>query len=268
MPQTTVPPLEVYKILNKSNCGDCHAKTCFAFASLVSQGIKHLSDCPHIPIELQDAFGYHPDSNTPGEEQQEALFALTKKLALLDFKKTASLVGGNVINDELEIKCLGKSFFIRKTGEIHSEIHVHSWITFPIFSYLLRASDKRPSATWVKFKELPNGMHQNPLYLQRCEKPLLKIANEDTALFLQVAGLFGKVVNINGVEADHCILLYPLPKFPILLCYTKPEEDFEAGLMFYYPLNTEEILDIDAVYMLAAGLTIMMEKMAKRHGEH
>ncbi|MCI5124821.1 MAG: Fe-S cluster protein, partial [Candidatus Electrothrix sp. AR5] len=41
-------PLEVYKLLNKSNCRKCMLPSCLAFAAAVIQGQKKLSDCPEL----------------------------------------------------------------------------------------------------------------------------------------------------------------------------------------------------------------------------
>ncbi len=39
--------MEVFKLLDKSNCRDCNEATCLAFASK-SSGQRDLSDCTHL----------------------------------------------------------------------------------------------------------------------------------------------------------------------------------------------------------------------------
>ena len=41
-------PLELYKLLNKTNCKECRVPSCMAFAVAVVQGQKKLADCPHL----------------------------------------------------------------------------------------------------------------------------------------------------------------------------------------------------------------------------
>ena len=41
-------PLEVYKLLPKTNCGECGSYRCMAFAAAVIKQEKTLSDCPSL----------------------------------------------------------------------------------------------------------------------------------------------------------------------------------------------------------------------------
>ena len=41
-------PLEIFKLLPKSNCGQCQVSTCLAFAAAIIKDEKLLSDCPHL----------------------------------------------------------------------------------------------------------------------------------------------------------------------------------------------------------------------------
>ena len=41
-------PLDVYQALPKTNCGECGARGCMAFAAALLGGDKRLRDCPHL----------------------------------------------------------------------------------------------------------------------------------------------------------------------------------------------------------------------------
>jgi len=41
-------PMEVLKLLPKTNCGECGQPTCIVFVSLVMQGVKGVGDCPQL----------------------------------------------------------------------------------------------------------------------------------------------------------------------------------------------------------------------------
>jgi ArsR family metal-binding transcriptional regulator len=41
-------PLELYRLLPKTNCKDCGAETCFAFALRLAAGQAQLEKCPHL----------------------------------------------------------------------------------------------------------------------------------------------------------------------------------------------------------------------------
>ncbi len=49
--------IEVYKLLPKTNCGDCNFPTCMAFAMQVAAKKAALEQCPHVSEEAQAALG-------------------------------------------------------------------------------------------------------------------------------------------------------------------------------------------------------------------
>lgn len=46
-------PMEVLKLLPKTNCGDCGKSTCIVFASLAVQGVKGAGDCPQLSGQMK-----------------------------------------------------------------------------------------------------------------------------------------------------------------------------------------------------------------------
>ena len=49
--------LEIFKLLPKTNCGDCGVPTCMAFAMKLAQKKAELSECPHASEEAKDKLG-------------------------------------------------------------------------------------------------------------------------------------------------------------------------------------------------------------------
>ncbi len=52
-----VTGIEIYKLLPKTNCGDCNLPTCMAFAMQVAAKKAALDQCPHVSDEAQSALG-------------------------------------------------------------------------------------------------------------------------------------------------------------------------------------------------------------------
>jgi acetyl-CoA decarbonylase/synthase complex subunit gamma len=52
-----VTGIEIYKLLPKTNCGDCNFPTCMAFAMQVAAKKAALDQCPHVSSEAQSALG-------------------------------------------------------------------------------------------------------------------------------------------------------------------------------------------------------------------
>ena len=49
--------LDIFKLLPKTNCGDCGVPTCMAFAMKIAQKKAELSSCPHASEEAKAALG-------------------------------------------------------------------------------------------------------------------------------------------------------------------------------------------------------------------
>ena len=49
--------LDIYKLLPKTNCGDCKSPTCLAFAMRVAQKQVAVEECPHVTDEAKDQLG-------------------------------------------------------------------------------------------------------------------------------------------------------------------------------------------------------------------
>jgi len=52
-----VTGIDIYKLLPKTNCGDCNFPTCMAFAMQVAAKKAALDQCPHVSEEAQSALG-------------------------------------------------------------------------------------------------------------------------------------------------------------------------------------------------------------------
>jgi hypothetical protein len=136
----------------------------------------------------------------------------------------------------------------------------------PVLRYILAGEGVEPSENWVPLRELQGGKDWYRLFGQRCEKPLKKVADTYTELFEDMVRLFNARPAGHHFDADISMILLPLPKVPILICYWKPDEGLESDLHLFFADNVEANLDIEALYTLVAGLVRMFEKIALRHG--
>lgn len=258
--------MDVFKLLDKSNCRECNAPTCLAFAAAVLKGDRQLDECPRLDREIIERYGVKSEAPTLAQESDDAIEQLKKEVAKIDLAEAAGRLGTEHSNDKLTIKILGKDFSVDFEGNITTDIHVHSWVAIPALSYILEGKGVPPSGKWVPLRELKNGKKWGPLFGQRCEKPLKKLADTYTDLFEDMIRLFnGKEVE-RHYQSDISLVLHPLPKLPILICYWKPEEELESELNVFFDATAEENLNIESIYTLGTGLVVMFEKLSLRHG--
>jgi len=259
--------MEIFKLLEKSNCRECNESTCLAFAAAVFKGQKQLGECPRLDSDVVAAHGGSVERQKSVEQEQEDLMAQMKEeIASIDLSSAAARVGGNYAEGKLTIKILGKDFSVDDAGNITTDIHVHPWVVLPLFSHIVEGTGVPVSGKWVPLRELKNGQTWYRLFGQRCEKPLKRIADIYTDLFEDMIHIFnGKPVE-NHYESDISLVLSPLPKVPILICYWKPDDGLESDLNLFFDATAEEHLNIESIYALGTGLVMMFEKISLRHG--
>ena len=260
-------PMEIFKLLDKSNCRECMEATCLAFAAAVFTGKKQLDECPHLDSDIIERFGGRTVKRKPIEQDlDKSVEQLKRKITTIDLSSTAQRLGARFSDNKLTIKVLGKDFSVDSMGNLSSDIHIHSWVTIPILSYIIGSAGIPVSGQWVPFRELKNGKTWYRLFEQRCEKPLKRVADNYTDLFEDMIHIFDGVQVGNHYASDISLVLHPLPKVPILICYWKPEDGLESSLNIFFDSTAEDNLNIESIYVLGTGLVRMFEKIALRHG--
>lgn len=189
-------PMEIYRLLDKSNCRKCNKPTCLAFAAAVYNGEKQLYECPSLDSEIIEQYGGQaPTRMTLERHADETVEQLKQKIAAIDLDSAARRLGAKFSDEKLTVKCLGKDFSVDTRGNITTDIHVHSWITIPVLNYIIGGAGKPVSGKWVPFRELEGGKTWYRLFGQRCEKPLKRVADTYTDFFEDMIHLFdGKQV--------------------------------------------------------------------------
>lgn len=258
--------LEIYKNLEKTNCGKCGCPTCLAFAAAVFKKDRKILDCPFVDKQLAERFeAQRVDPVNLETEQQRILEKLKEKVASIDLMSSAERLRARPVKDGLAIGMLGRDFRVDHKGNVASDCHVHGWVTIPLLNYVIHCKGTELSGKWVPFRELPKGASWNALYLQRCEKPLKRIADNQTDLFETMIEIFrGKEVD-SAFDSDISLVLHPLPRIPILICYWKPEDGMESTINILFDAVSTDNLNIEALYTLTGGLVNMFEKIRDTH---
>jgi len=259
-------PMEIFKLLDRSNCRECREATCLAFAAAVFKGQKQLDECPHLESDIIERFGEKVKQRTPIDQDLDELVAqLKRNITTIDLSLSAQRLEARFSDGRLTIKVLGKDFSVDPEGNLSSDIHIHPWVTIPILSYIIDGEGMPVSGKWVPFRELKNGKTWYRLFEQRCEKPLKRVADTYTDLFEDMINIFNGRQVENHYASDISLVLHPLPKVPILICYWKPEDELESSLNIFFDSTAEDNLNIESIYALGTGLVRMFEKIALRH---
>jgi len=260
-------PVDILRILNKTNCRECGEATCLAFAAAAFKAQRQLGECPYLESDILQKYRIAsktgPTSNQP--DQEEMLKELQSRFKAVDLKSLDNLTGGTFHNNKLTIKVLGKDVSVDREGNFFSDIHLHAWLLVPLMAYILEGQGRPPTGRWLPFRELPHGKDWQKFFEHRCEIPLKKVADLYTDLFADMLHVFQAKQIDNLYDSDISIVLLPFPKVPILICYWRPEEGMESSIHLFFDDSAEENLRIDAIYLLCTGLVIMFEKIAHTH---
>jgi len=261
----TLPALEIYRKLPQTNCGKCQLPSCLAFAAAIAAGRKKLKDCPDLSPEGMAELSaklYKPDAMEI--EQAQFVDKLQRKMENIDLEAVAALIGATVKNNRIIINSLGKDFVFDRKGNMTSECHNISWVQAPMLSYITYKTHADITGNWISFREIKGGIEWQTLFANRCEEPLRKLADDNPDLLHDLIDLFmGKT--IDWYEADIALILYPLPKFPILICYQAPEDDLGSKLTIFFDECCGVNLHIKSIFTLCSGLVQMFTKIAEHH---
>jgi hypothetical protein len=258
---------EIFRFLDKSNCGECGEKTCLAFAGAVFLGQRRIRECPKLNPEALEWLAGEPDKrNTPEQNPEDRLEKLKSEVVHLNLAKTAERAGAVFSGRKLTLKVLGKDFSVDEKGNLFTEIHVNPWVAAPFLSYILCGQGLLVSGKWVPFRELRGGRDRYPLFQKRCEEPMKKVADVYTPLFDDIVHVFGGKQVEKQFESDISVVLYPLPKVPVMICYWLPEDGLDSSLHIFFDETADRNLDIGSVFTLGTGIAQMFTKIALRHG--
>ena len=258
-------PLELYKLLNKSNCKKCMLPSCMAFAVAVIQGKKKIGDCPDLdPQTVEKLSGRVETRKNLEDEQAERLNALKREISTVDFDAAAKRIIASVDREQLSVNCLGKNFSIDSAGELTSECHNNLWVHAPLLNYILHCKGRDLTGDWVHFNQLQGARDWSRFFAHRCEESLKQLAEAHTELFFEILALFG-VRTINGMDADHSMVIYPLPRVPFTINYWEPETGFASELNILFDSSTTDNINIESIYLLGRGLVEMFRALIVRH---
>ena len=107
---------------------------------------------------------------------------------------------------------------------------MNPWVAVPFLVHVLHGEGLPASGRWVTFRELRGGRELYPLFQKRCEEPMKRVADTHTDLFDHIVHVFSGRQVEKQFESDISVVLHPLPKVPVMICYWLPEDGLESSL--------------------------------------
>lgn len=259
--------MEIFAELDKSNCKLCGEKTCLAFAGAVFTGTRSIVQCPKVTPEVIRRFSDSGSvENLADEIQEKYLESLIEEAKRLDFDETAARIGGKCNNNQITLKVLGKSFGFSKDGRFLTDLHVIPWVVIPVLEYMCHCKGEPLLGEWISYREIPDGREKYNLFKKRGEDVLKSLGDTYPGFFSDIVQMFDGSRVPDQFESDVSVVLYPLPKIPLMLCYWGAEDGMESKLNLYFDRSVGENLGADMLFYLGTGIAQMLEKLAQHHG--
>lgn len=258
--------MEIFSVLDKSNCRLCGEKTCLAFAGGVFLGRKKLRDCPKITEELLEKLaGVDKEQVRRDEQLKASLDSLKHQLLHLNLGEVAERTGGVYERGRLIISVLGKPVSFSADGEIITDLHTIPWLFIPLLEYVISCKGSPVKHEWISYRDIPGGKEKYGLFKRRAEEVMLQLADKYTEFFNDILHMFdGRDVD-KQFAADVSVQLFPFPLVPMMICYWRSDEGMGSSLNLYFDRSVSENLRADSAFNLGTGIAQMFDKLATHH---
>jgi hypothetical protein len=239
-----------------------------AFAVAVVQGQKKLAACPHLDNKIVEQLdGQIKTRKSLAYDQDQVLAQLQKEIVAVDFASAPTRLAVKFEKGRLVINCLGKDFLIDPAGDMVSECHVNPWVLIPLLRYIIHCQGKELTGRWLPFGELQGAEDWRRFFSHRCERPLLELVDANTELVFEILRLFGAEPLDGRPLADRSLIIYPLPRVPLLINYWPPEDGFGSKLNILFDRSATANSDPESIYLLTRGIVEMFRQLIVRHSK-
>jgi len=265
--------IDILKLLDKSNCRKCGLPTCTAFAAMAARGQKPLKDCPLLDEATIRRLGGSvvQTQDNAEDNRDERLEQLKKAVQEVDFREAGERIGATVNGDRISIPVMGKLFELDRQGNLYSECHVNAWVYLPLVNYVLHCAGRVLTHRWAPFRDLKQAKDWERFFNHRCEQGIKQIVDQDPDFFFDAMSLFSPTpAGTDSGEAfstaDDVVVVYPMPKLPLMMAYWRADGEFESKLTLFFDASAEVNLGAESIYMLTQGILEMFRRIFSTHG--
>lgn len=247
--------VELYKKLPKKNCGECRQKACMPFAFSVIKGEAELSECPYLTSAERESM---QGDLTKSDWREELILKLRNEVKNIKLGDVAKDLGGEIKEDALLLRCLGREFSIAPDGEIRTRGRITPWIKILLLHYVRTSGKGELSGRWVSFSELKSGMVKASSFHRECEDPLKELFDKDPDKVAMILGSSGGERQ-EGFPTKNAWHLYLLPKIPVIILYWPHEDEFPSKVKIIFDSTCDRFLDAESLIFLLEGLVKNIE---------
>jgi hypothetical protein len=243
-------PVELYKKLPKTNCGNCRQKACMPFAFAVLKGEADLSECSQLPIMEKEEL---TTCIRKTDWREDMIANLKAEIRGIRFDEVADNLGAEYTDDKLFLQCFGREVIIGSDGEIQAQKNLTPWMKMLLLFYIKNGGCRGLTGKWVLHNELRGGMMKYKAFMRECEEPLRELFDrhlQKAALLLDGYG----AVHPDEFASQHAWLVHVFPRLPVLLLYWPKDDEFESKVTIRFDSTADSCFDVEQLIFLVEEL--------------
>lgn len=130
-----------------------------------------------------------------------------------------------------------------------------------VLHYLAKATGVLPTGRWISFIEIPGGTFYHPVFLQRCQSPLVRSFGPDPeALITVVEPMGGGPLDMGDVG----VKIQAFPFIPLALILWRGDAEFLAEGNLLFDDSITEYLPVEDIVILAETVVWKIIKTGQR----
>jgi hypothetical protein len=247
-------PVELYKKLPKTNCGDCRQKACMPFAFAVLKGEADLTECSRLPAKEKDELA---TSIRKTDWREDLIANLKEEIKGIQFDEIADNLGGTFRDGKLFLTCFGREVIIGPDGEIQAQKTLTPWMKMLLLFYIKNGGSNglpgKLAGKWVLHNELRGGMMKYKAFMRECEEPLRELFDrhlQKVALLLDGYGAGYP----EEFASQYAWFINVFPRLPVLLLYWPKDDEFESKVTIRFDATADSCFDVEQLIFLLEEL--------------
>jgi hypothetical protein len=258
-------PVELYKKLPRTNCGDCRQKACMPFAFALLKGEANLSECSGLPAKEKDEL---TTSIRKTDWREDLITALKEDIKKIRLDEVAQQIGAEYSGGKLHFRCFGRDVIIQSDGEIQSSRALTPWMRMLTLFYIKNGGGEisgKLAGKWVLHNELRGGLMKYKAFRRECEEPLRELFDSHLTKAALLLDGYG-AGHPEEFASQHAWLVYVFPLLPVLLLYWPKDDEFESKVTIRFDSTADSCFDAEQLIFLVEELIKDMEVSLQQHG--
>lgn len=168
-------------------------------------------------------------------------------------------LGGSIRQGTPFIPLFGTPIAIRSDGVFSGRQRLDTIGSILVLRYLLTAGTAHVGSVWTPYRDLKDGSRFSSYIKARIEDRMAAAFAGKGELLRERLGGIGADVYEREVRGDLVMVLYPLPRIPVLCLFWDKDNEFDASFQFLFDVSASSYLDLESLAVLLEYIYLKVE---------